>query len=78
MVTLNSGYSTAVSTKDKITQEERDAIAAFYANGGKVEYCPPAGVSGNETVRATNEFIAKKRREYRAKQRAAAKKARGQ
>lgn len=77
MVTLNSGFSVAVSTTDKITKEEHDAIAAFYAAGGKVTKCPPAGASGNESVRATNEFIAKKRREFRAKQRAAAKRARG-
>lgn len=65
-VTLNGG---AVKPKDP---EDEKLIAEFLAKKA-VTKCPPAGVTGNEAVRATNEHIARERRKFRKEQRAAAK-----
>lgn len=57
-VTLNGGLV------NKLDPQEEKLIAEYLAKNS-VTKCPPAGVSGSETSRATNEFVAKTRREYR-------------
>jgi hypothetical protein len=64
-MSLNVGCETR---KEVITADERAAIDNFLKQKG-VTQLPPAGLTGNEAVRATNELIARKRREFRAKQR---------
>lgn len=68
MATLNSGFSTSPSTPDKLTQEERDLIREFIAKKG-ITVLQPAAAASNEASRSTNELIAKKRKEFRQKQR---------
>lgn len=63
-VTLNAGFSTSV--EDKLSRQERDMIQEYLEKNGPTD-CPPALVAGGETCRATNEFVARKRREYRKK-----------
>ena len=55
--------------KERISEEERSMIEEFLKKNS-VKKLPPAGLAGNEADRSTNEMIAKKRREFRAKQRA--------
>lgn len=57
-VTLNAGF-----IKDRDAEEDR-LVAEFLAKN-KVTKCPPAGVTGNEASRHTNEHIAKERRKFR-------------
>jgi len=59
-VTLNGGFR-----KEKDAEEEK-LITEFLAKKS-VTKCPPAGVPGSETCRATNELVAKQRRAYRKK-----------
>jgi hypothetical protein len=59
-VTLNAGFH-----KDRDPEEEK-LIAEFLAKNS-VTKCPPAGVPGSETCRATNELVAKQRRTFRKK-----------
>ncbi len=63
-VTLNGG-----SFKARDPEDDR-LIAEFLAKN-KVTKCPPSGLTGNEACRATNELVAKKRREFRKKTKAA-------
>jgi hypothetical protein len=75
MTTANTNFSTA--TVDRMTRvtlngglvknlddEEARLVAEFLAKN-KVTKCPPAGVTGNEASRSTNELVAKQRRNYR-------------
>ncbi len=55
--------------KERISEEERLMIEEFLKRKG-VTKLPPAGLTGNEADRSTNELIARKRREFRANQRA--------
>jgi len=66
-MSLNSGFH-QVST-NKLTEDELRMIAEYKARGGKITRLPPANVAESETVRATNESIAKKRKEFREKRR---------
>lgn len=66
-MSLNSGFH-FVST-NVITPEEQAMIDAFFARGRKVQKCLPANAASNEAVRATNELVAQKRKEFRNKQR---------
>ena len=73
MSTLNSGFRHSEdNSSKKISQEDRDLIDAFIREKG-VTQCPPSGADGNEISPSTHEFIMQKRKEYRAKQRAAKK-----
>jgi hypothetical protein len=75
MTTANTNFSTA--TVDRMTRvtlngglinrlDDEDArlVEEFLAKN-KVTKCPPAGVTGNEASRSTNELVAKQRRNYR-------------
>lgn len=57
-VTLNGGMINRMDPEDARLVEE------FLAKN-KVTKCPPAGVTGNEASRSTNELVAKQRREHR-------------
>lgn len=65
-MTLNGGFS--VARGDTISSEDRALIDEFIRTKG-VQKCLPAGVSGSESSRATNELVARKRREERKKSR---------
>lgn len=65
-MTLNANPE---SRKERISEEERSMIDEFLKRKG-VTKLPPAGLPGNEADRSTNELIARKRREFRAKQKA--------
>ncbi len=65
-MTLGSGYT---RTRSK---EDDDLVKAFFAKGGKVTVCQPANVAESESVRATNELVAKQRKAFREKRRAKA------
>lgn len=64
------------STVRTLSATDKSMIDDFIARKG-IEVLPPAGLTGNEATRATNELIARKRREYRAKKRAEQKAATG-
>ena len=68
-MTLNANSQ---STNERLSEEERSMIDEFLKRKG-VTKLPPAGLTGNEAARSTNELIARKRREFRAKQREKAK-----
>ena len=51
--------------KKELTSASQDAIAEFFANGGKITSCPPVAAPGNEMSRATRELVRKVRVEYR-------------
>ena len=57
-VTLNAGFI-------KGSDPEDDRLVAEFLAKKKVTVCPPAGVTGNEASRHTNEHIAKERRKFR-------------
>lgn len=68
-MTLNGGF--AAARGDKVSVEDRALIDAFIKTNG-VTQCLPASAASNEAMRATNELVAQKRREFRANRRKAA------
>ena len=62
-MTLGSGFT---KTRSK---EDDDLVKAYYAKGGKVTVFQPANCAESETVRATNELVARQRKAFREKQR---------
>ena len=67
-MSLNSGFH-FVST-NTVSAADQALIDEFFARGGKVKHYQPANVAESETVRATNEHIAQKRKEFRASRKA--------
>jgi len=49
----------------ELTSASQEAIAEFFASGGKVKRCPPFAAPGNEMSRATQDLVRKARAEYR-------------
>jgi len=51
--------------KKELTSASQNAIAEFFANGGKITSCPPVAAPGNEMSLATRDLVRKVRTEYR-------------